>query len=145
MAYKVKQAETKTQLKNILQLRYDVLRKPWNQTIETATDELEHQSINAFIEDINGNIIACGRLQENENKIGQIRFMAVSNNYQGKGLGKLIISYLEEKAKEKKLVEIQLQARENAVDFYVNCKYIIKEKSFLLWDKIQHYLMTKTL
>ena len=145
MNYQVKQAETKTQLKNILQLRYDVLRKPWNQNIETATDYLEHQSINAFIEDENGNVIACGRLQENENKIGQIRFMAVRNNYQGKGLGKLIISYLEEKAKEKKLVEIQLQARENAVDFYKNCNYTIKEKSFLLWDKIQHYLMTKTL
>lgn len=143
--YKVKQASTKTHLKNIIQLRYDVLREPWKQSIETATDELEQQSINAYIEDENGTIIACGRLQENENKIGQIRFMAVSNNYQGKGIGKLIINYLEEKAKEKKLVEIQLQARENAVQFYKSCNYTVSQKSFLLWGIIQHYLMTKSL
>lgn len=143
MNYKVKQAQTETDLKNILQLRYDVLRQPWNQTIETATDDLEDSSENAFIEDENGNAIACGRLQENENKIGQIRFMAVSQAHQGKGLGKLILLFLEEKAKEKKIVEIQLQARENALDFYKSCNYIIKEKSFLLWGEIQHWLMFK--
>jgi len=141
--YKVKQATTENDFKNILQLRYDVLRKPWNQPIETATDNLEHSSINVFIEDENGNAIACGRLQENENHIGQIRFMAVSPNHQGKGLGKLILQFLEEKAKEKNIVEIQLQARENALDFYKSCGYTIKEKSFLLWGQIQHYLMMK--
>ena len=141
--HKVKQATTETDLKNILQLRYDVLRKPWNQTIETVTDNLEQSSINAFIEDENGTAIACGRLQENENKIGQIRFMAVSQSHQGKGLGKLILQFLEEKATEKNLVEIQLQARENALDFYKSCGYTIKEKSFLLWGQIQHYLMMK--
>ena len=143
MNYKVIQAQTVKDLKNILQLRYDVLRQPWNQSIETATDDLEDSSVNAFIEDENGNAIACGRLQENENKIGQIRFMAVSQAHQGKGLGKLILQFLEEKAKEKKIVEIQLQARENALDFYKSCNYIIKEKSFLLWGEIQHWLMGK--
>lgn len=141
--YKVKQATTETDIKKILQLRYDVLRRPWNQPIETATDNLEHISINAFIEDENGNAIACGRLQENENHIGQIRFMAVSPNHQGIGLGKLIIEFLEEKAKEKNLKEIQLQARENAVNFYKSCGYSVKETSFLLWGQIQHYLMVK--
>jgi len=143
--YIVKQATTEVQLKNILQLRYDVLRKHWNQLIETATDDLENKSINAFIEDENSNLIACGRLQENDNKIGQIRFMAVSQTCQGKGLGKLIIQFLEEQAKNKNLVELQLQARENAVKFYTNCNYRIKEKSFLLWNEIQHYLMIKDL
>ena len=143
MNYKVIQAQTDKDLKNILQLRYDVLRQPWNQSIETATDDLEESSVNAFIEDENGNAKACGRLQENENKIGQIRFMAVSQAHQGKGLGKLILLFLEEKAKEKKIVEIQLQARENALDFYKSCNYIIKEKSFLLWGEIQHWLMVK--
>jgi predicted GNAT family N-acyltransferase len=143
MNYKVKQATTDTELKNILQLRYDVLRKPWNQTIETAIDNLENSSVNAFIEDTNGLVIACARLQENENKVAQIRFMAVSQLHQGKGLGKLILQFLEEKAKEKNLKEIQLQARENAVNFYKSCNYNVKEKSFLLWNQIQHWLMTK--
>jgi N-acetylglutamate synthase-like GNAT family acetyltransferase len=99
--------------------------------------------INAFIQNNKGVFIACGRLQENENKIGQIRFMAVDQNYQGKGLGKLIITSLEEKAKDLQLNKIQLQARENAVSFYKNNGYVMIEKTFLLWDQIQHFLMEK--
>jgi predicted GNAT family N-acyltransferase len=139
----VKQATTNSQLHSILQLRYEVLRAPWNQPIETATDDLEQSSINAFIEDSLGEVIACGRLQENENKVGQIRFMAVNQSYQGKGLGKLIVDFLEDKGQELNLTTIELQARENAVEFYERCGYKIKQKSFLLWDQIQHYLMEK--
>jgi N-acetylglutamate synthase-like GNAT family acetyltransferase len=143
--YVVKQAHTKLELDAIIQLRYKVLRAPWQQPITTTTDELENTSINAYIEDENKNIIACGRLQENKNKIGQIRFMAVDSSYQGKGLGKLIVGYLEQEAKPLQLKTIELQARENAVKFYETCNYTIKEKSFLLWDIIQHYLMEKNL
>ncbi len=141
--YSVKIASTNQQLNSILKLRYEVLRKPWSQTIDSASDQLEHKSINAFIQNNKGVFIACGRLQENENKIGQIRFMAVDQYYQGKGLGKLIITSLEEKAKELKLNKIQLQARENAVSFYKNNGYVMIEKTFLLWDQIQHFLMEK--
>ena len=141
--YSVKIASTNQQLNSILKLRYEVLRKPWSQTIDSATDQLEEKSINAFIQNNKGIVIACGRLQENENKIGQIRFMAVDQNYQGKGLGKLIITSLEEKAKELKLNKIQLQARENAVSFYKKNGYIMIVKTFLLWDQIQHFLMEK--
>ena len=155
----VKFAKNKEDLERILQLRYKILRLPWNQPIETATDNLELKSVNAYIENealptvaqgqalrqAGKEIIACGRLQENDGKIGQIRFMAVSDDYQGKGLGKLIVIALEKSAKELHLKTIELQARDNAVDFYKNCGYTIKEKSFLMWDQIQHFLMQKTL
>lgn len=143
--YTVKESRSEKELQSILELRYTVLRQPWNQSAESATDELEHESINAYIADVNGKVIACGRLQENKNKAGQIRFMAVDNNYQGKGLGKLIVEYLEKKAKEKQLELIELQARENAVKFYENSGYKIISESFLLWGIIQHYLMQKSI
>ncbi|MBI2721147.1 MAG: GNAT family N-acetyltransferase [Bacteroidetes bacterium] len=143
--FSVKQSATKKEFEAILQLRDEILRKPWNQPVETATDHLEEKSVNAYIADETGNVIACARLQENDNKIGQIRFMAVSNAYQGKGLGKKIVFFLEEKARELQLQSIELQARENAVKFYQSCGYTIKEKSFLLWSQIQHYLMAKKL
>ena len=69
--------------------------------------------------------------------------MAVDSAYQGKGLGKLILLFLEEKAKELQLTKIELQARENALEFYKSNNYLLKEKSFLLWGIIQHYLMEK--
>lgn len=141
----VKFAQTKQDVERIIDLRYKILREPWQQPKETSTDGMEDKCFNAFIEDANGTVIACGRLQENENKIGQIRYMAVDSNQQGKGLGKHILIALEKKGKEIGLTTIQLQARENAVAFYETNNYLLKEKSFKLWDIIQHYLMYKLL
>ncbi|MBK6986324.1 MAG: GNAT family N-acetyltransferase [Bacteroidetes bacterium] len=140
--YKVQIAKTQTQIDAIIDLRYDILRKPWNQPKETSSDGMEQNAVNAFIED-NGKTIACGRLQDNGGGVGQIRYMAVDSNYQGKGLGKLIVTKLEEEARKINLHTIELQARENAVEFYKSQGYVVKETSFKLWDIIQHYLMTK--
>ena len=140
--YKVQLASTQTQIDAIIDLRYTILRKPWDQPKETATDGMEESSINAFIED-KGKVIACGRIQDNGGAVGQIRYMAVDANYRGKGLGKLIVAKLEEEAKHIHLQIIELQARENAVEFYKSQGYVVKDTSFKLWDIIQHYLMTK--
>jgi N-acetylglutamate synthase-like GNAT family acetyltransferase len=141
--HQVKISKSATQLEAILVLRYNILRQPWNQPAETATDDLEEKSINAFIEDANGIVIACARLQENENQVGQVRYMAVHEDYQGKGLGKLILQFLEEEGRKLGLAKMELQARENAVQFYEANHYKIREKTFLLWGIIQHYLMVK--
>ncbi len=140
--YTVQIANTQNQIDAIIDLRYDILRKPWNQPKETSSDGMEQIAVNAFIED-NGKAIACGRLQDNTGGVGQIRYMAVDANYQGKGLGKLIVIKLEEEARKINLHTIELQARENAVEFYKSQGYVVKEMSFKLWDIIQHYLMTK--
>ena len=141
----VKIAATQTEIDAILLLRYKVLREPWQQPFESATDGLEAEAIHAYLKDENGLVIACGRLQKNSTTIGQIRFMAVDPNYRGQGLGKAILEALEKKARELSLLDIELQARENAVAFYKSNNYSVKEKSFLLWGIIQHYLMVKKL
>ncbi len=142
--YKVQIVNTQKQIDAIIDLRYDILRKPWNQPKDTATDDLELSSINAFIEQ-DEDVIACGRLQDNGSGLGQIRYMAVNTKYQGKGLGKLIVAKLEEEAKAIGLKTIELQARENALEFYKSQGYEVKQTSFKLWNIIQHYLMTKEL
>lgn len=144
MELNVKIASNDGEIESIIQLRYEVLRAPWGQPKETATDDLEKTSINSYIE-INSEVIACGRLQENDGKVGQVRFMAVARNHRGKGLGEKILKQLEIVAKEKQLVKIELQARENAVKFYEKNGYTIVQSSFLLWGQIQHYLMQKFL
>jgi N-acetylglutamate synthase-like GNAT family acetyltransferase len=142
--YTIQIANTQNQIDAIIDLRYDILRKPWNQPKETSSDGMEDTAINAFIKD-NGKVIACGRLQDNGEGLGQIRYMAVDANYQGRGLGKLIVIKLEEEARNINLRTVELQARENAVEFYKSQGYAVKETSFKLWDIIQHYLMTKNL
>jgi len=142
--YLVEIADNPQIINRIIDLRYEVLRKPWNQPKVTATDNQEQTSINAFIKS-EEKVIACGRLQDNGKGSGQIRYMAVHPDFQGKGLGKLIVEKLEEEAKRLGLENIELQARENAVKFYESQGYTIKEKTFKLWDIIQHYLMAKKL
>ncbi|MCD6068660.1 MAG: family N-acetyltransferase [Bacteroidetes bacterium] len=125
-------------------LRYEILRKPWNQPRGSEKDGEEETSVHAFIQH-NDEVLAVCRLQMNDADTAQLRFMAVAENQQGKGLGKLIIARMEEKAKEKNATTIILQARENAVEFYKACGYEVLEKSHLLWGQIQHYLMRKKL
>ena len=71
--------------------------------------------------------------------------MAVADNYQGQGLGSKIVTALEDIALDKGVSRIILQARENAVKFYERNGYEIIEKSYLLFDEIQHWLMKKEL
>jgi len=138
-------ASTQKELEDIFALRYRILRAPWNQPADTASDELENTSLNAFIKNEQQEIVACGRLQENAGKVGQIRYMAVREDQQGKGLGKMIVDFLEIEAQKKGFVAVELQARENAVKFYESQGYQVKEKTFLLWGLIQHYLMHKSI
>lgn len=138
-------ADNPKNIEKILELRFKILREPWGQSKESSSDGNEDTSHNAFIEDEKGNAIACGRLQTNDVNTGQIRYMAVANGMQGKGLGKLILKALEQKAKELGLKKIELQARENALEFYKANNYNLKEKTHLLFGVVQHYLMEKQL
>ncbi len=141
----VKFAHTEQELSLIIDLRYKILREPWGQSKVSAKDDLESKAYNAYIVDDKNSVIACGRLQENENNTGQIRYMAVDDSQQGKGLGKLILLALETKGKGIGLKTIELQARENALEFYKGSGYTLIEPTFKLWGIIQHYLMRKSL
>jgi len=127
------------------QLRWEVLRMPWNQPVGSEKDNSEDGAIHFIAIDETNEISGVCRLQKNSETEGQIRFMAVSEKAQGKGIGKLLITAAEKKAKELGMNYIILQSRENAVPFYQACNYSILEKTFLLFDSIQHYLMTKKL
>lgn len=145
MNYKVERVNSTEELEGVIQLRYEILRKPWNQPAASATDEFEKISTNVFIRNLENKVIACGRIHPIENNFGQIRYMAVANEFQGKGLGKLILVELEKVAAEKGYSKIILQARENALSFYLKNGYTLKEKTFRLWNIIQHYLMEKNI
>ncbi len=127
------------------QLRWQVLRKPWGKPPGSEQDDLEQQSFHRMIVDENQQVLAVGRLERTSQFQGQIRYMAVSENSQGHGLGKQIISALEQQAKQLGLKSIELKARENAVGFYENIGYQQQGFSHLLFDEIKHFTMTKSL
>jgi predicted GNAT family N-acyltransferase len=136
--------QTKEQFEAYFLLRYEVLRKPWNQPAGSEKDDQENECIHIMATSGN-NILGVCRLQFNPGGEAQLRYMGVKENTQSLGIGKKLIAYAEEKAKQKKTEKMILQARESAVDFYKKCGYSVVEKSYLMWNEIQHYLMEKKL
>ena len=127
-------------------LRYEVLRKPWFQPKGSERDDGDETSLHRMIiDEPNGKAVAVGRLQFNTIEEAQIRYMAVSDDYQGMGYGSEIVKVLGNIAREKGSRKIILQSRENAVKFYEKNGYEIIQKSYLLFDEIQHWLMEKEL
>ncbi len=126
-------------------VRFNTLRKPWGQPWGSEKDLQEHESVHAMAIDNTGSVLGVCRLQYNSSTEGQLRFMGVTEDARGMGIGKLLLEYLEKKAKHSGATTMILQARENAVPFYLKCGYSTKEKTHLLWGEIQHYLMTKEL
>jgi len=123
-------------------LRYNVLRKPWGQPVGSEKDDQEQTSIHLFAL-YNGVAAGVCRIQYNSAHQAQIRFMGVDEKFRGCRIGQALLSAAEEIVKANNRTEIVLQAREVAVKFYESAGYSIVEKSFLMWNTIQHYLMHK--
>jgi N-acetylglutamate synthase-like GNAT family acetyltransferase len=126
-------------------LRFTVLREPWNQPHGSEVLADEASAIHVMAIDESEKVLGVARMHESAVRQGQVRCVAVATDQQGKGVGKLIMSYLEKVAAEKGWQEIILEARENAVPFYESNGYSIIEKSYLLFGEIQHYRMKKAL
>ena len=138
--------KTSEEFRKYYNLRYEILRKPWGQPLRSERDEGEETSIHRMIiDEKTGEALAVGRIQFNSIDEAQIRYMAVSDDLQGRGLGSKIISALEDVARENGNKWMILSARENALEFYKNNGYKIVKKTHLLFGKIQHWLMRKEL
>lgn len=124
------------------QLRFKVLREPWNQAAgsEHLTDDSSAIHVLAIE---NNQVVGVARMHESSPLQGQVRCVAVESSHQGLGIGKKLMDYLEQKAKENHWKEIILEARENAVPFYANLGYVIEKESYLLFGEIQHFTMKK--
>jgi thioesterase domain-containing protein len=126
-------------------LRWKILRKPLQQALGSEKDELESQGIHRAIFDNLGNVIAVARLHYTESFEAQIRYMAVSEDYQGRGLGLQLILALEQYAIKCGIKKITLKSREIAVNFYEKQGYLNLGFSHLLHHQIRHFLMEKEL
>ena len=102
--------------------RWKILRKPIGKEIGSLKDQYEESSIHLIgIKD--EIIIGCGRLHFNNKDEAQIRYMAVEERYQGKGIGKKILELLEKNAKKNNAKKIILNARDHVLSFYKSSNY----------------------
>lgn len=134
---------TAEEFSHYYQLRWQILRKPWQQTLGSEQDEQELYAIHRMIIDEQAKVLAVGRLEKVTEQQGQIRYMAVDDNMRGQGLGQQIINALEQQASILGMTDLCLNARDNAVGFYQKLRYENQGYSHTLYDEVKHYRMVK--
>ena len=132
------------EFKNYDLFRWEILRKPIGKSIESLKDEYEDSSYH-LIGVIDNKIIACGRLHFNNAYEAQIRYMAIDEHFQRKGVGVKVIELLEAEAKKKQINKIVLNARNHVIEFYKKSGYKAVRKYEGSDTGIPHTTMEKIL
>ena len=141
---KICEPKSDDDFKKYYELRWKVLREPWNQPRGSEKDDMEKESIHLMVCD-EDEAVGVSRLHFNSREEAQVRYMAVDERYRGKGIGTMMLAELEKKAREKGASYIILNARENAVDFYRKNGYDVVERTYTLFGSINHFKMRKFL
>jgi predicted GNAT family N-acyltransferase len=127
----------------MVKLREDILRRPLGMSF--SADELDKEKDNllmAAYED--DQMLGCCMLVEEEPGTVRLRQMAVVNDLQGKGIGKALMQFAENLARDRGFRKITMHARKNAVGFYEKMGYRKIGEEFQEIT-IPHYLMEKDL
>ncbi|MEO8412554.1 MAG: GNAT family N-acetyltransferase [Ginsengibacter sp.] len=129
--------------KQMIKLRYDILRKPLHLSFDE--DELEKEKndilIGAFEDE---KMLGCCLLTEIDNESLRLRQMAVKNNVQGKGIGASMMRFAENVARDAGYKKLVMHARKTATGFYEKFGYKVSGHEFLEIS-IPHYIMEKKL
>jgi len=135
---------TEAQWQGYYQLRYLVLRAPWQQPPGSERDELEPQAHHRMIVNAAGEVLAVGRLHLVDADTAQVRYMAVAEPARGSGLGAVMLQALEQQAVAIGAQRVILNARESAVVFYKKSGYQLGTQQPPLFG-IAHWQMHKAL
>ena len=127
----------------MIKLRDIILRKPLGLsfTPEDLEKEKDNMLIGAFEEE---RMLGCCMLVEELPSIVRLRQMAVSNDLQGKGIGRALMNFAENLARDRGYKIIRMHARDNAVGFYEKVGYKVKGDKFIEIT-IPHFMMEKDL
>ena len=127
----------------MVQLRNDILRRPLG--LQFTPDELEKEKeeilIGAFEEE---KMLGCCMLIKEAPASVRLRQMAVLNNLQGKGIGRALMQFAENIARDRGFRKITMHARTSAIGFYEKLGYSVSGPEFEEVT-IPHYIMEKML
>ena len=121
--YLIKSPENKEEWENYLMFRWEILRKPLGMSKDSLADSIEDKSFHLMGIDDEEKVIASGRVHFNCENEAQIRYMAVDDSFKRKGVGTEIVKELENYAQSKGAIIMILNARENAISFYLSLGY----------------------
>jgi predicted GNAT family N-acyltransferase len=145
MKWRLRIPETDEDFAQYYDLRWRVLRAPWQQPRGSERDELDPDSYHVMICDAEDRVCAVGRIHRDDDHCAQIRYMAVEQGLRHQGLGEQVLAALETKAREWRCERVMLHARRGYKGFYINHGYRPLRPSHTLFNRVQHVLMEKEL
>jgi predicted GNAT family N-acyltransferase len=127
----------------MVELRYRILRKPLGLTFtkEDLDKESNFTHIGCFDED---KLEGCCMLTPEAEHTVRLRQMAVNDGLQGKGIGRVLMNFAENVAKDLGNKKLTMHARKTALGFYEKLGYTICSDEFEEVN-ISHYKMEKEL
>lgn len=127
----------------MVQLRYNILRKPLGLTFsaEELKNEVNDLLIGCFDDD---RLEGCCLLTQTAPKEVRLRQMAVISGLQGKGIGKALIQFAENIARDRGFDIICMHARKSAMGFYEKLGYETMGDEFIEVN-LPHFKMEKKL
>lgn len=127
----------------MVELRYQILRKPLG--LFFYMDDLKDEAHDLLIGCFDENVLeGCCILTPVDESTIKLRQMAVITGLQNKGIGKAIIHFAENIARDRRYTHIIMNAREAAIPFYEKLGYEICS-DFFEEVTIPHVQMKKEL
>jgi predicted GNAT family N-acyltransferase len=129
--------------REMVELRNNILRKPLGLgfTDEELAAEKDDILLGCYDDD---KLEACCMLTKTGPKTVRLRQMAVGSGLQGKGIGRVLMSFAENIARDHGFKRLTMHARKSAVGFYEKNGYKVCSDEFLEVT-IPHYVMEKEL
>jgi predicted GNAT family N-acyltransferase len=140
----IKSPQTAQEWETYYDLRYRVLREPLGKERGSERNDGDAAGIHFALYD-NETLLAVARLDRVDEITCQVRFVAVENDQQGKGLGKQLMDAVEKRGALEGYEKLVLHARDYALPFYEKLGYRLIGPSYKLFDVLQHYEMDKKL
>jgi len=127
----------------MVNLRIEILRKPLGLTLDPKDLEKEKEDVlmGAFEDD---RILGCCLLTKMDQHTMRLRQMAVPNSMQGKGIGRALMIFAENIARDLGYKKLCMHARKTALGFYEKLGYTTSGEEFTEVT-IPHYIMEKAL
>ena len=136
---------TPDEWENYFDLRWRVLRAPWDQPRGSEKDDRESDGEHLMIVGPDSSALAVGRLHFNTPAEAQVRFMAVDPQARGGGLGSLVLRECDRRARAAGATSIVLNARDDVQEFYVRHGFVVIGPAETLFSAVKHVRMRKDL
>jgi predicted GNAT family N-acyltransferase len=129
--------------KQMVKLREDILRRPLGLSFspQELDQEKNNMLIGAFEDD---DMLGCCMLVEENPETVRLRQMAVLNDLQGKGIGRALMNFAENLARDRGYKILTMHARKNVAGFYEKMGYEKSGDEFIEIT-IPHFVMQKKL